>query len=188
MMVKHSRITPSAISTHSKSGPKQGRQATDGHSKYPPSINSIAKKPAGSASTAPTQNNDTSQNKTLTCLLCKGDHRLASCPTFTSSSLEERLKVIKQHSCCIRCLSKGHVLRDCFSKKKCNIAECSAHHHPLLHGTPKFSVSFQEQDKEKQSKSSSPKSYIQKKAVGAHTVTDDTVTLLLIVPFIIEAN
>ena len=80
------------------------------------------------------------------------------------------------------------MLRDCFSKKKCNVAECSAHHHPLLQGAPKFSVSFQEQDKEEQSKSSTPKSDIQKKAVGAHTITDDTVTLLLIVPVIIEAN
>jgi len=82
------------------------------------------------------------------------------------------------------------VLRDCFSKKKCNIAECSVHHHPLLHGAPKFSVSFQgKQDKEEQSKSSIPKSDIQKKAVGAHTVKDDTITLLLITgTVIIEAN
>ena len=188
MMVKHSLFTPLPASTQGKSGPKQGRQASDGHSKYPPSINSIAKKPVGSASTATNQSNATSQNKTLTCLLCKGDHRLASCPTFTSSSLEERVKVIKQHSCCIRCLSKGHISRDCFSKKKCNVAECTAHHHPLLHGAPKFSVFFQDQDKEEQSKSSTPKPDIQKKSVGAHMVTDDTVTLLLIVPVIIEAN
>ena len=65
--------------------------------------------------------------------LCRADYRIALCKIFMSSSMEDRIKRIKRHGCCIRCLSKGHVLRDCLSKKLFNMDKCTALHHPLLH-------------------------------------------------------
>ena len=64
------------------------------------------------------------------------------------------------------------MMTDCLSRKKCNFKECGAHHHPLLHGAPKLTVSFQENnnnDKTSDSTTSTPNS---KKVVGAHAVDD----------------
>lgn len=186
MMAKHCIITPSSSTPLGKSSQKPGRQNSDAKPKFPPSVNSIAKKQ--STPTTAAKQTAAKESKTLTCLLCKGDHRLASCSKFTSASMDERIKVIKEFRCCIRCLSRGHQMADCLSRKKCNVGECGAHHHPLLHGAPKLTVSFQENnnnDKTSDSASSTPNS---KKAIGAHAVDDDTTTLLLVVPVIIEAN
>ena len=64
------------------------------------------------------------RNQTLVCLLCKEDHRLAQCKQFISLSLEKIAYMVKQWSCCLRCLRKGNLMRDCISRKKCNVKEC----------------------------------------------------------------
>ena len=185
MMAKHCITTPSTSTPHGKSSQKPGRQNSDAKPKFAPSVNSIAKKQ--STPTTAVKQTATKESKTLTCLLCKGDHRLASCSKFMSASMDERIKVIKEFRCCVRCLSRGHMMTECLSRKKCNVGECGAHHHPLLHGAPKLTVSFQENNNDKASDSTSSTAN-SKKAIGTHAVDDDTTTLLLVVPVIIEAN
>jgi hypothetical protein len=74
---------------------------------------------------------------------------------------------------------------------KCNIEECTVHHHPLLHGSPRLSVLFKDKaktPKEEISETSENKKTT-KKGVSTHTVEgDSTTTLQLTVPVIIEAN
>ena len=45
-------------------------------------------------------------------------------------------------------------MADCLSRKKCNVEEYGAHHHLLLHGAPKLTVCFQEDDKNDQTSDS----------------------------------
>ena len=120
------------------------------------------------------------ETKTLVGLLCKEDHRLAQCKQFISLSLEKRANMVKQWSWCLRCLSKDHLMRDCISKKKCNVKECSATHHPLLHEAPHIfqSPKSDERNKEKT-----------KKNIGTHWLQEDlTTTLLFTVPIYVEFN
>ncbi|KZS03746.1 Uncharacterized protein APZ42_033454 [Daphnia magna] len=188
MMVQHCLVSTASSSPPNKSILKPGRQQTDQKTKHSPTINIIGKKASAVVSTA-VKHHDV--NKTLTCLQCRGEHRLSSCTSFTSLSLEERIKIIKDYNCCLRCLTKGHWTKDCFNKTKCNIQECTAHHHPLLYGAPNLSVSFKNEGKalkERKSEASENKNTT-KKGVGTHTVEgDSTTTLLLTVPVIIEAN
>jgi hypothetical protein len=101
------------------------------------------------------------------------------------------MKIIKEFNCCLRCLTKGHWTKECFNKTKCNVEECTAHHHPLLHGAPSLNVSFKDKaktPKEEKSETQENKKTT-KKGVGTHTVEGDSITtLLLTVPVIIEAN
>lgn len=76
--------------------------------------------------------------KKLICLLCKEDHRLGKCKIFTDKSLEDRMILIRDHGCCFRCLSKGHLSRDCTSRKKCIVDNCGQAHYSLLHDAPRI--------------------------------------------------
>ena len=178
MMAKHCQIAISNPSSNaSKHGQKQGRQP-ESKAKHPPTINSINQKPA--ASLPKTKQQAANETKTLVCLLCKEDHRLAQCKQFISLSLEERANMVKQWSCCLRCLSKGHLMRDCISRKKCNVEECSASHHPLLHGAPRIFQTPQSDDRNKEPT---------KKNIGTHWLQEDsTTTLLFTVPIYVESN
>ena len=114
MMAKHCITTPSTSTPHGKSSQKPGRQNSYAKPKFPPSVNSIAKKQ--STPTTATKQTTAKESKTLTCLLFKVDHRLASCSKFISASMDERIKVIKEFCCYVRCLRRGHMMTDCLSR------------------------------------------------------------------------
>ena len=80
------------------------------------------------------------QNQTatrqLSCYLCKEPHRVADCSSFKDSSVSERYKMVKDSRLCYSCLHKGHITKDCRSKKKCEVNGCTRQHHPLLHYDP----------------------------------------------------
>jgi len=68
------------------------------------------------------------------CPLCREDHRLGVCKTFTAKDKEERMNIVRTLGVCIRCLNRGHVGRDCESRMRCNVNKCGGRHHALLHG------------------------------------------------------
>jgi hypothetical protein len=70
------------------------------------------------------------------------------------------MKIIKEFNCCLRCLTKGHWTKECFNKTKCNFEECTAHHHPLLHGAPSLNVYFKEKAKTQKEEKSERKKII----------------------------
>ncbi len=115
--------------------------------------------------------------KTLTCLLCREDHRLALCKQFISLSLEERINMIKQWGCCY--LSKGHIMRECISRKKCNVNEFSLLHHPLLHGAPWIFLPPQSEEPNKSAAANKPAT--KKNVEFNHNAS-------LMVPIVVEAN
>jgi hypothetical protein len=101
------------------------------------------------------------------------------------------MKIIKEFNCYLRCLSNRNSTKECFNKTKCNVEECTAHHHPILHGALNLNVSFKHKAKTpKEEKSETPQNKkTTKKGVGRQKVEGDSITpLLLTVPVIIEAN
>ncbi|KOB65898.1 Gag-pol polyprotein [Operophtera brumata] len=75
-----------------------------------------------------TTNNPHSQVKS--CLLCKDNHPLYACQRFLGSSLESRLKIVRENSLCENCLRAGHSVNECrFGPCR----KCDQKHNSLIH-------------------------------------------------------
>ena len=61
------------------------------------------------------------------------NHQTSECRTYSTLSLDNKFKVIKEKFSCYGCLSVGHVLKECTSKSICGNAGCKEYHHPSLH-------------------------------------------------------
>ncbi len=75
-------------------------------------------------------------NRVRTCHVCSQDHRVSDCPAFIGCSVAERVEHVKDKRLCFSCLNRGHVSRDCRSKKTCDENGCTRTHHKLLHTDP----------------------------------------------------
>ncbi|XP_065365681.1 uncharacterized protein LOC135958718 [Calliphora vicina] len=83
-----------------------------------------------SSSTNASENNSSASNRF--CPLCKKQtHMLRSCLRFKQLSVSERFALVKKNNCCINCLSKVHMIRNCGSQHNCTI--CNKRHHTMLH-------------------------------------------------------
>ena len=118
-MAKHCQFNVAPVPpVKPKPGSKPGRQ-TDQRISSKPTINAIAQ-PVSSST--PVQSKPKSAQppggsvKKLICLLCKGDHRLGQCESFIVKSLDQRMVVVKDNGCCLRCLSRGHMSKECTSR------------------------------------------------------------------------
>ena len=76
------------------------------------------------------------KSRTRKCPICEGDHTVPACPTLNDSTVDERFEFVKRARLCFSCLSKDHMTRDCWSRKKCEINGCQRVHHTLLHVDP----------------------------------------------------
>ncbi|XP_046396398.1 uncharacterized protein LOC124163497 isoform X1 [Ischnura elegans] len=64
------------------------------------------------------------------CALCGRSHWLAYCETFRDKSVEQRKEFVLSKNLCFNCFGQ-HVLRNCISKKSCQV--CHKKHHTFLH-------------------------------------------------------
>ncbi|XP_046407913.1 uncharacterized protein LOC124172514 isoform X1 [Ischnura elegans] len=64
------------------------------------------------------------------CVLCNRNHWLAYCEMFRAKTTEQRKTFVESKELCLNCLG-NHVLRNCLSKKRCQI--CHKRHHTLIH-------------------------------------------------------
>ncbi|XP_030386687.1 uncharacterized protein LOC115633383 [Scaptodrosophila lebanonensis] len=68
------------------------------------------------------------------CLLCNENHTLSDCKSWCDDTdITARWDIAKANHLCFSCLSKGHSMRDCDSKMKCDIGGCTRVHHKTLH-------------------------------------------------------
>ena len=94
--------------------------------------------PAIYIAAAPVSNDDANDHQ---CPMCKGGHRLEKCADFKILSIEDRAKKIRALGCCLKCLTKGHISKNCPNATKCTVGQCKYNHHTLLHGAPRiFSI------------------------------------------------
>ena len=61
---------------------------------------------------------------------------MPECLTLKDSTVDERFELVTKARLWFSCLSRGHITRDCWSKKKCDINGCQRFHHNLLHTDP----------------------------------------------------
>ena len=68
------------------------------------------------------------------CVHCtKEDHMVYQCKSFEKAPMKAKLSTVKENKLCFRCLSKGHLAKDCKVKFVCNVNKCGKRHHRLLH-------------------------------------------------------
>ncbi|XP_065365528.1 uncharacterized protein LOC135958553 [Calliphora vicina] len=94
--------------------------------------------PIGSKKTASVNNHSEQDHRNkLFCVFCKSEqHKIQNCGEFQSLNLDAKWKVVNENKLCRQCLNSHR--RKCFSKKVCDISNCTAKHHPLLH---KYTIS-----------------------------------------------
>ena len=78
----------------------------------------------------------TQRSRPLKCHICQGSHVAPECPTLADSTVNERFEFVTNAKLCFSCLGKGHMTRDCRTKKLCGRNGCHHYHHPLLHADP----------------------------------------------------
>ncbi|XP_065356442.1 uncharacterized protein LOC135950842 [Calliphora vicina] len=94
--------------------------------------------PIGSKKTASVNNHsEQDHSNKLFCVFCKSEqHKIQNCGEFQSLNLDAKWKVVNENKLCRQCLNSHR--RKCFSKRVCDISNCTAKHHPLLH---KYTIS-----------------------------------------------
>ena len=96
-------------------------------------VNNVNYSSHGSKEEESLNENKTEKTRTLTCWLCKNNHRLMNCKDFLAKTPAERNNFVFDNKLCFNCLSKGHQLNDCKSDFRCREENCNRKHHTLLH-------------------------------------------------------
>ena len=65
------------------------------------------------------------------CVLCTEDHTLEKCKEFLAKPVKNREEFCKSKGLCFSCLGRGHVIRQCKKKRKCEV--CGKSHATVLH-------------------------------------------------------
>jgi hypothetical protein len=82
--------------------------------------------------------------KPQTCPHCKETgHYTNNCETFKALPVKERYKSVRENKLCLRCLSAGHIAKDCRVKFLCDVDNCGRIHHRLLHTAQQSKVMYQ---------------------------------------------
>lgn len=79
-------------------------------------------------------------NPNFCCPICGRLHAIRQCSRFVVMDVEQKLRVVAQHSLCYNCLAQSHRLAECESIDRCY--RCRQDHHSWLHPLPKGSIWF----------------------------------------------
>ena len=69
------------------------------------------------------------------CLCCGGPHKTDACQKLWAMDMDARLKWARDNEICLKCLTPGHVGRDCQHPATCSVCSRPGHH-GLFHGRP----------------------------------------------------
>ncbi|XP_013118521.2 uncharacterized protein LOC106095738 isoform X3 [Stomoxys calcitrans] len=70
------------------------------------------------------------------CMICRKDHRLATCDKYKELTTHERLEFVRKLQYCVNCLAVSHTIPFCNSPKTC--IKCHKRHHSSLHHLEEF--------------------------------------------------
>ena len=86
-----------------------------------------------------------SNNSNSKCPICSQQHFLWQCKHFQNLSPKDRSKVVMTNKYCLNCLSKGHFISKCPSKRLCK--NCNRKHHTMLHIDKEDTIELSQQQK-----------------------------------------
>ena len=75
--------------------------------------------------------NTINARRELECWNCQGSHILDECDDLKSKKHDDRVRIIRELRLCFRCLRRGHISKECRTRKTCE--SCSGDHHTLMH-------------------------------------------------------
>ncbi|XP_018789345.1 PREDICTED: uncharacterized protein LOC108969221 isoform X1 [Bactrocera latifrons] len=75
-------------------------------------------------------------NRHVACGICKKDHRLVTCVTYSAYNINKKYEAVIKHHYCVNCLARPNKTEGCTSKNRCSI--CHGQHHSSLHGHPRL--------------------------------------------------
>jgi len=74
-----------------------------------------------------------SSYRPLSCVHCKGSHRLVNCEKFKLLELSEKLRIVRKFRMCENCLNFKHSATNCRKGSCCDVQGCREKHHTMLH-------------------------------------------------------
>ena len=74
----------------------------------------------------------TRSRRPRSCILCKTDQDLDTCPEFMKRTISERKEFASTKGLRFSCLQPGHLSKDCKERKKCTV--CNRQHSTPFHG------------------------------------------------------
>ena len=78
--------------------------------------------------------NNASMTNDESCPLgCKSKHRLASCPVFQESTVNQRWEIVREDRRCRKCLRVSYQTNDCKRADGTSCDKCKKNHHCSLH-------------------------------------------------------
>ena len=75
------------------------------------------------------------------CSFCNKSHESVKCADFLALSVQKRHEEIRGRNLCFRCLTSGHIARDCSISVECS--KCKKEHLDVLHSEAPYSNSNQ---------------------------------------------
>ena len=76
------------------------------------------------------KSNETAITKVTVCPLCSSKHYIATCPQYTTKTIQQKLALIAKHKLCYNCLG-SHRVSGCRTTKRC--FKCGRRHHTTIH-------------------------------------------------------
>ena len=73
------------------------------------------------------------QKRVLSCVHCKGKHKLIDCDVFKTLDYEVKKGIVSKFKMCENCLNFKHLAKECKKPNGCDVQGCGRKHHALLH-------------------------------------------------------
>ena len=74
------------------------------------------------------------------CPLCRRAHTLLRCSKYAAAEPRTKRKWLQEDGRCFLCLRKGHLVRECTSKRVCVVDQCGEKHHISIHDEAETSL------------------------------------------------
>ncbi|XP_073844753.1 uncharacterized protein isoform X4 [Musca autumnalis] len=97
------------------------------------------------------------------CMICKKDHRLATCEKYRELSTYERLEFVRRLQYCVNCLAVSHTIGLCNSVKTC--IKCHKRHHSSLHHVGEFKPLEKPSEKPKATPTTAPANMFRRQVI-----------------------
>lgn len=116
---------------------KEKGKGRDGHNRFPHKFRTLATGVRHDTQSGQHRGSHGMNGTKQGCSVCSNQHGVWRCSKFKGLSYQDKMKMVQEHSLCIKCLNGGHYARICpRTNFKCQKEGCNKEHNTLLHPPP----------------------------------------------------
>ena len=119
------------------------------------------------------------------CILCASEHYIASCPTYTNKTVQQRQEIISKNNLCYNCLGL-HRVSACRSSRRCS--KCGKKHHSSIHRVNQSNKKESSNTDSSKTESTQADSTVQANCAAIHAASSAPNVLLATVQVIVYSD